>query len=408
MLKSRKISFFLAYKSITRGSKGTLALTILIMALAFINLIFISSIFLGIITTMNKGAIENMFGNIMVEPEKDEDYIKQVKSIQGKINAVPGVIGSSPHYVMGAIISYDKNKDGRDIKSGTWPVKSINIEDEKRVTKIHQAMVAGEYLEKTDRNKIILGKEISGGYGSMEEFRNLKGVKVGDEVKVVFSNGIQREYKVKGIFNTKFIGADEMALVTEKEMESVLGAHNMASEIVVKIEQTGQEDKYIKEFRRMGIVKEEIKPWTELMGFSASVTKSFDMISLILGMIGSVVAGITIFIVIFVNVVNRRKQIGILKAIGMQEETIIRSYILQALFYAILGIGLGLILIYFLIIPYFIKNPLDFPMGWVSLAVTKNNIITSCVSLIIAAIIGGFIPSRRGARESILKAIWGA
>ena len=407
MFTSSKIALFLAYKSITKGNKGVLALIILIMTLAFVNLVFISSIFLGMITTMNKQAVENELGNIIIEPEEDETYIKRVKSFQTLINDTPGVIGSSAHYVTAAMLSYDENNDGKGIRSGSWPIKSIDPEEEKQVTKIHEAMVAGEYLEKSDRHKIILGKEISGGYGGFDEHESLK-VSVGDEIKVAFSNGIEREFEIKGIFNARFIDADLTAFITEKEMESVLGVRNRASEIVVKIEQTGQEDKYIEQFRAIGLLKEDIRPWTEYMGFLASIIKSFDMISYILGVIGLVVAGITIFIVIYVNVVNRKRQIGILKAIGMREQIIVNSYILQALFYAILGIGLGLISIYFLIVPYFIRNPLDFGMGDVSLAVTRNALTISGISLVVAAIIGGFIPSWRAARESILKAIWGA
>jgi len=405
--RSVKLALFLAFKSITRGNKGVLALTILIVSLAFVNLIFISSIFLGIATAMEKGAIENELGNIMIEPEEDETYIKQVKSWQILINDTPGVIASSAHYVTAAMLSYDENNDGKGIRSGGWLIKSIDPEEEKQVTKIHEAMVAGEYLEKSDRQKIILGKEISGGYGGHEEHKSLK-VRVGDEIKVAFNNGVQREFEVKGIFNTRFIEADMMAFITEKEMESVLGVRNRASEIIVKIDQTGEEGTYIEEFRRIGLLEEDIRPWTEEMGFMAAIMGSFDMVSLLLGMLGTVVAGITIFIVIYVNVVNRRRQIGILKAIGMRERIIVNSYILQALFYAILGIGLGLILIYFLIVPYFIKNPLDFMIGWVSLDVTKNNLITSGISLVVAAFIGGLIPSWRAAKESILKAIWGA
>lgn len=407
MLGSLKISFFLGYKSITRGNKGVLALTILIVSLAFVNLIFISSIFLGITTSMSKGAIENELGNIMIEPEEDETYIKRVKYWQTLINDTPGVIASSAHYVTAAMLSYDENNDGKGIRSGGWVIKSIDPEEEKQVTKIHEAMVAGEYLEKSDRQKIILGNEISGGYrGYFEEHKSLK-VRVGDEIKVAFNNGVQREYEVKGIFNTRSMEADMMAFITEKEMESVLGVRNRASEIIVKIDQTGEEGKYIEEFRRIGLLEEDIRPWTEEMGFMAATMGSFDMVSLLLGVIGTVVAGITIFIVIYVNVVNRRRQIGILKAIGMREQIIVNSYILQALFYAILGIGLGLILIYFLIVPYFIKNPLDFIIGWVSLDVTKNNLITSGISLVVAAFIGGLIPSWRATKESILKAIWG-
>ena len=407
MLKNLKISFFLAYKSIVRGNKGTLSLTVLIMTLAFVNLIFISSIFMGIVVSMNEGAIENEFSNIVIEPGVDENYIKQVANMQSLIDSTPGVMGSAAHYVAGAIENFDENKDGKDIKSTSRPIKSINPENEKRVTKIHENMVAGEYLQKSDRDKIILGREISGGYeASLEEGMSI-GVDVGDEIEVIFGNGVKRDYEVKGIFSTKNIGADQMIFITEKEMESVLGTHNMASEILVKIEQTGQEDKYIKEFRRIGITEEDIKPWTEYMGMVASVMGSFNMISGILGIIGAIVAGITIFIVIYVSVVNRRRQIGILKAIGMKEKIIINSYILQALFYAILGISLGMIIVFVLLVPYFLNNPLNFPMGWVSLAVTQNNLIISSVSLFVAALIGGFIPSWQGAKQSILDAIWG-
>lgn len=64
---------------------------------------------------------------------------------------------------------------------------------------------------------------------------------------------------------------------------------------------------------------EEIRTWEQLTGFTSSASKSFTMISIILGAIGTVVAGITIFIIIFVSIVNKRRQIGILKAIGMKE-----------------------------------------------------------------------------------------
>jgi putative ABC transport system permease protein len=126
MFRDLKISFFLAHKSITRGNKGTLALTILIMTLAFVNLIFISSIFVGFIVAMNEGKIENEISNIVIEPGKDEDYIEHVQSIQDKISTIPGVQGSSAHYFIGAIENYDENKDGKDIKSTSRPIKSIN------------------------------------------------------------------------------------------------------------------------------------------------------------------------------------------------------------------------------------------------------------------------------------------
>jgi putative ABC transport system permease protein len=407
MIRDIKIAFFLAFKSIRRGNKGTLAMTILIMTLAFVNLVFISSIFLGIIHAMNVQSINNILGNIVVEPREDKTYIEQVSHIENLIKDVPGVIGVSAHYMSNSIISYDAKKDGKNVESGSWALKSINIEDEITATDIHKSMVAGEYLEKLDRDKIIIGKDISGGFGTSFENTSLGGAKIGDEVKVRFNNGLERKYEIKGIFSTKSNQVDQIAFVTEKEIESVLGVTNRASEIIVKISETGRESEYIKEFRRIGIIGEDMKTWEELMGFTESVSKSFGMISIILGVIGTIVAGVTIFIVIFVSVVNKKRQIGILKAIGMKESTIVFSFVIQALFYAVAGISIGYLIMNYAVTPFFISHPLDFPVGWVSLNITKTNLTISVVSLVMASLIGGFIPAWRGAKESILEAIWG-
>ncbi len=401
-----KISFFLAKKSITKGNKSTIALTILIMALAYINLVFISSILMGIIDTMNKQAINNQVANIVIEPEKDETYIKQVRSVQTRINSVPGILGSSAHYAAGAVFSFDENKDGENINTGSFPVKSIVPEDEKKTTIIYKGIVSGSYLEESDRDKIILGKEIAGGFGASMENQSL-GVKVGDKIELSFKNGIKREYEVKGIFDAKNIDSDMMAFITKKEMESILNISDRASEIIVKTKETGNEEKYIREFRELGITKEEIKPWGEYMGMVDGLSDSLGVIRIIISIIGLVVAGITIFIVIFISVVNKRKQIGILKAIGVEEKIIISSYVIQAIFYAILGVGMGLFLTYFFLIPYFVKNPLDFPMGPVGLVATFSDLAFNSLCLVAAAIIAGFIPSWQVAREDIVKSIWG-
>lgn len=400
-----KAAFFLAHKTIFRGNKGTLVMTILIMTLAYVNLIFISSIFGGIIEAINEQYIDNLYGNIVISPADDEIYIdnKQI----GAINMIPGVVASSAHYLNDALISYDENNDGNNIQQGKWKIKSVNVEDEKMVTQISNSIIAGEYLEDSDRNKIVIGKEIAGGQGGDLDYLSLGGVGIGDKVDVKFSNNIKRTYIIKGIFSTKNNQADQMAFVTRKEMESVLGVRNLSSEIVIKTIETGQEEQYIEQIRQSGFYDEDIKTWEQLTGFTSSASKSFAMISIILGAIGTIVAGITIFIIIFVSIVNKRKQIGILKAIGMKESTIILSFVMQAIFYAVIGIIFGIAIILFIIRPFFINSPLDFPVGWVSLKITFNIIKISNISLMVAALIGGFIPAFRGTKESILDTIWG-
>lgn len=401
-----KASFFLARTTIFRGNKGTLAMTILIMTLAYVNLIFISSVFGGIVEAINEQSINNLYSNIVIAPADDEIYIEN-KDAMNSIETIPGIVATSAHYVNNTVISYDEDKDGRNIQQGKWLVKSVDIEDEKKVTQISDSIIEGEYLEPGDRDKIVIGKEIAGKHGGDLDHLSLGGVFVGDEIDVKFSNGTERTYTIKGIFSTKNSQADQMAFITTKEMESILHIYNLASEIIVKIDEKGEEEIYIEQIRQLGFHDEDIKTWEQLTGFTSSASKSFTMISIILGVIGTIVAGVTIFIIIFVSIVNKRRQIGILKAIGMKESTIILSFVMQAIFYAIVGIIIGVSIILFIVRPFFIDNPLDFPVGWVSLKITFNIIRISNISLIIAALIGGFIPAFRGTRESILDTLWG-
>ena len=68
-------------------------------------------------------------------------------------------------------------------------------------------------------------------------------------------------------------------------------------------------------------------------GFSAVKNLSGNAIS----SIGLVVAAVTLFIVIFINAITRRRYIGILKGIGIDERSIEISYVLQSIFYATVG-----------------------------------------------------------------------
>jgi putative ABC transport system permease protein len=399
MLSNLNLSLFLAYKSITKGNKGTLVLTIFIMSLIFVNLVFTASIFLGLGNTVNNQVINTLYGNVALEPKTDEKYISDVYSLKQKINSVPGITGVSAQYVTGAAFSY---KD----KSGAWAIRSINPDDEITVTTIHNFMIDGEYLSKLDSDEIILGKEIPGGYGGDLEHLSLGGVKVGNSINVLFNNGVSRSFRVKGVFDSNFQQSNNIAYISQKEMESVLGLEDKASLILIKTKDLGNEGSYIKQFLELGI-KEEIKPWTVYAAMVKNITASFDMIALLIAVIGLFVASVTIFIIIYVNTISKRRQIGILRAIGIEGSVIMHSYILQGMFYAISGTIIGLFIMFFILKPWFITHPLKFPVGFVSLLIVPEKVMVNTISLIAAALAAGLIPSWMAVRETILEAIWG-
>ncbi len=392
MLTNLKVSSFLAYKSIERGNKGTLILTIFILSLVFVNLVFIASIFLGITDTMDNQIIDTLYSNVVIEPKKDEKYISDVYSLEQKIRSIPGVEGVSAQYVTGATFSY---KD----KSGSWSVRSVNPDDAMTVSTIHNFMIDGEYLSKLDTNEIVLGKEIPGGYGGDQEQLSLGGVRVGDSIDVLFNNGVKKSYRVKGIFDVTFTQANNIAYISQREMESVFGLEDKASQILIKIKDKGTEDSYVKQFLGLGI-KEDIKPWTVYAAVMKNVTRSFDMISMLIAAIGLFVASVTIFIIIYVSTVSKRRQIGILRAVGIKESVVVYSYTLQAMFIAICGTIIGLFIMFFVLKPWFIGHPLKFPMGFVSLSILPENILINVISLIIVALTAGFVPSSIAVRQN--------
>jgi len=232
MFNNIKLSAFLAFRSMMKGNKSTMLLIIFIMSMVFVNLVFINSIFLGVTEATNNQVINSLYSNVVIEPKKDEIYISDVYSLEQKIKNIPGVIGTSAQYVTGATLSFED-------KHGTFTVRSIDPDDEMKVTTNHNYLIAGKYLSRLDRNEILLGKEIAGGYGGDIEYSSLGGVKVGDSIDVLYNNGVKKSYRVKGIFDANFIQTNTMAYISQKEMESVVGLEDKASQILVKTRDNG-------------------------------------------------------------------------------------------------------------------------------------------------------------------------
>ena len=115
---------------------------------------------------------------------------------------------------------------------------------------------------------------------------------------------------------------------------------------------------------------------------------------------------VVIFIVIFINTVYRRKQIGILQAIGIDRSIIIKSYIFQALFIFASGTLAGCALL-FVLLQYLTASPLVFPGGPVAPVLETMLLVRAIASLFVVSLIAGFLPSWLTTREDILSAIRG-
>jgi len=162
-------------------------------------------------------------------------------------------------------------------------------------------------------------------------------------------------------------------------------------------------------------VVSQLKPLKSGVQFETSATLSsavqdqiatFNLISNILKVVSLLVAAITVFIVTYVDLVNKRRQIGIERAIGIRSAAIVTSYVVKASCYAIIGIGAGLACFNYVIVPLVRHRPFQFPNGPVALVSTWQQIRQNLIILIIVALVSAAIPAIRSVRIKILDAIW--
>lgn len=137
------------------------------------------------------------------------------------------------------------------------------------------------------------------------------------------------------------------------------------------------------------------------------MTDSFHAIDTILNVINLLVAGITVFVVTYIDVTNRRRQIGIQRAIGITPGCIAIAYLLRAAFYAAIASILASLAFLYIIVPVEAKYPFHFPFGDVNLITGASALATAFVVLLCAAIIAAFLPVWLALRMKILDAIWG-
>ncbi|HBI33788.1 MAG TPA: hypothetical protein DEA43_03180 [Candidatus Moranbacteria bacterium] len=409
MLRNFLIACWFGFKQISRSNKKSVVMTIMVVVLLFINILFISSMMGGLIVAINNQIMDYQYGNIVIEPTKEsesDNFIKQAEKTLNDIRSIPGIVGAIQHYKSGVKITYDPKKEGINIKDGSWYAYSIIPSEESKILDVKSKIVAGRYLEDGDSNQILLGREISGGFNATLERMSLGGVNVGDEVYVYYPNGINRKYTVAGIFATKNFLADAQAYVTKDEMEEVLGQHDLADEIIVKTATTGDEKKYISKIENISEQKLKLYPWSDYLGALSTVTSSFDFIKLIFYGIGLAVSGASIFIIIYIDLLNQRREIGILRAIGMESNIIVVAYVIQAFFYGLVGVILGRFLLEYAISPYFLNHPLDLPIGYVSLNIESFDLYRTEISMLAVSVIAGFIPSIQIVRKKILDSIF--
>lgn len=399
--RATRVALFLSWRSLTRGNWGILVTTIAMMGIVYLNLLFLPSLIQGATNHVIERLVDTVTSNLVVTPTHDRLEIPNAVSYERELVGRPGVAAVTAERVVANRI-YTKQYSGR------WQVSAVDPVSYARVFATPGDLIAGHWLSPSDTNGIVLGIGVAGGgKAKLADYStSLRSVHVGDVVTVVFRGDRQHRFVVRGIFNDQFRIADAKAFITDAAAARLLPG-----------EQAGADAVYVKTKPRVtpeAVAAEitglrpdvSVQTSTQLEGQVHEQTAGFKLIDNILRAVSALVAAITIFIVTYIDLVNRRRQIGIERALGIRGSAIIGSYCLKATAYAITGVVIGTILFKAAAVPFVAAHPFHFPNGPVTLAPSSHEMRRDALILILVAISAAFLPAWRSTRIRILDAIW--
>ncbi len=400
VLLSLDVAYFLAVKNIFHR-RNTLLLTVLIIGLGYLSATFSSSVIYGLQYVLEDKAITSITGHVSVGPRVDEEYLRNPQEVMKKTLSLPNVVAASSHVNVPLTI-VDRFGTAVAVEA-----KVINPEDEAQATAIESKMIAGDYLSKGTVGEFIIGRDRTKKYGVLKALQQAD-IDAGEKVTVIFNNGVRKEMKVRGVYSHEFALMDIYAYLTEEEYKSVYnlsgGKLDHSSEIIILNTGRGHEDEVIYGLQSQG-VSGRIWRWPEKLGLLHQFIGSLMVISSITAFVGIMIAFASIYIIIYINVIQKRAQIGMLKAMGINSETILMSYVVQSFFYGIAGAVFGTALT-LVVIDYLTVRPLIMPVGPVVPIITTATLVGSSFLLIGAAILAGFFAAQGVVKDNILDAIF--
>ncbi len=414
-----RLGLFLAVRQVRRANRWTTALVVSIMTLTFLNLVVVSGILIGLISGSFIQFRDSYSGDVLVTPAAGRDYIENSPALVTFLKSHPEVRAfATRHGTMVQALGTLNDLPEQNERPNRTAIRlsGINIAEEEEVTRFSQFIEHGEMLRPDEEGYVLIGANMLKQYSSFADadipgLDLLKDVDVGSRIRVTLSrkegDPIVKELTVKGIVKSKVDQISTRMFMVDRELVRLLPANKeQLQEIAIKTDPAYARELVAQMKRFMGSSEARIQTYEEAIpAFLRDVETTMGMLGNAISSIALVVASITIFIVIFINAITRRKFIGILKGIGVDSLAIEVAYIIQAILYALVGSAIGILIVYGLLEPYLAKNPIDFPFSDGILVVPWDGTAIRTGILLIATFLAGYIPSRLITRQNTLDAI---
>jgi len=322
-----------------------------------------------------------------------EGGITDYNAVVAEINKIPHVKASSPFINGQALIRQDEQVLG-------LVLRGIDPAREKDVTNIQKYLESGTIEVKKDT--VLIGKELS-----------LKlGLKIGDAISLISAADPKpKSFKIAGIFNSGMFEYDMNLVFTNLEgAQNFYNTGNMAGGIGVRVDDVNKADNIKKDVQEKIGFDYWVRSWSELNKnlFSALKLEKITMF-IILALI-VVVACFNIASTLIMMVMEKTKDIGILKSIGADNKSIRKIFMLDGFLIGFAGTVLGAIggfgISYLLKTYQFIKLPKDiYYIDRLPVNLEMGDAITVIAAAMIISLLSTLYPSWQAAKMEPVEAL---
>lgn len=377
-----KLGFKVALRFL-RSNRGQTLLIIVGIAIGVSVQIFIGSLIQG----LQKGLVEKTIGfssQITVTSLTEDKLISNYQGLTEKILAADSEIEDvSPAADFPAFLEYKEN-------SQSILIRGLQLEEADGIYQLKDRIVEGSFP--ADNNEIMIGIDLKEEYG----------IGLQDEILITTTNQKEVECKVVGFFDLKVAGLNKgWGITALKAAQEIFEAQDKITSIELQVKEAAvfrTDEIALRISDALGNKELKVDQWqaqneqllSGLQGQSISslMIQVFVLISVVLG-IASVLA---------ITVMQKSKQIGILKAMGIRNVPsgfiFLSEGLILGFFGALLGILLGLGLSY--AFTKFALNPDGTPV--VQLYISTSFIILSGCIAVTASALAALIPAVKSSK----------
>jgi lipoprotein-releasing system permease protein len=332
------------------------------------------------------------------------------KVIFDKILSVPGVLGVAPYILKQIMIRADQVQG--------IMIRGIDPVMEKNVSTLKETMILGDINnlnsdEKGDSTAgILIGSELADTIGA----RN-----IGSEIYLIspYSSRLtpagevprMKKFKLAGIFKSGYYEWDSsLAYIDLKSAQRFFGMGDSISGIEVRIRDIYKVKKIAAEITRKLGDEFYTTDWMEMNRnlFSALKLEKWAMFIVLLFLI--VIAAFNIITTLIMMVMEKNRDIGIMRSMGATKRSIMKIFILQGMIIGFIGTISGLILgisISYICDTYkLIRLPLDvYYIAYLPFRMLPGEIVLITISSLLICFLSTIYPSLKASRLDPVEAI---